>query len=424
MSSLGVHVYGGDRNSASCIGPQYGNPFLPYIGTFTQDKLESTARPGSVKEQATFLEFYNVKSTPKEESLFEPGEEGFLDIIGKALSIGADVVGTIGGPIGVLAGTGLSAAAALATNLAAESGGLDDVGLQNSGIIERALLQDAAFHAVWNMDPKSRQALGIEEGMIDVATSLFPKVKALAPVLLDVITGPALNVALSTIESNSNKKPESGFTFLPRELGGLQFNNIPIQDPNISESFINIMLQPTVEVGDAEGFFDTLGPIIQKGLRVAKPIVKVMAAAGVDGVIKQLQDVKENLGQKAPASLDGAVQRAVMGAAALDALQKVDPAKLQEEGIFDTIKAIAQKVGPVVMKHGPAVIDGVVSLVNTVTTSKASNHGLSQDEVHHADAGTVTSHQAPSGLQSLTLERQRIVEDDGPFFVLSRDVPQ
>ena len=420
MASIGVHVYGGNPNSASCIGLR-GNPFLPYISTFTQKDLTKINAPQGILDVPSFMEFYTVMSTKTEEGLFGDitEDEGLFSIIGSALSIGADVVGAIGGPVGALAGVGIQAIVNLASGPKAESAGLEGEGLLASGIIERGLIQDCAFHAIYNMDPKSRQRLGIEEGMLEVTKSLWPKVRKFAPVLLNVITAPALNVATSTAQKEADKQKRAEESIMmperqPIKIAGGATKSIA--DPDISPAFIEALLQPTLDTGDTEGFFDNkLGSILDKGLRIAKPIIEKFADAGLDVIVNQLQQLKGGLRQQTPEALNGAAQRAIMGAAALQALQKIDPKKLDEEGIFGTMIGGILKYGPTVLQQAPDVIKGVVNVVDQL--KKASVPGPPSER-------NATDHSQVMAIGSLQVMATGPFQDDGPFFVSPTQVPR
>ena len=80
-------------------------------------------------------------------------------------------------------------------------------------------------------------------------------------------------------------------------------------------------MQPTLPSGDAEDLFDTLGPLIQKGLRFAKPILSSAAEKALEELAYKLKDDPEDKRPKLLAFLEGATQRAVLGEAALQAVQ-------------------------------------------------------------------------------------------------------
>lgn len=86
----------------------------------------------------------------------------------------------------------------------------------------------------------------------------------------------------------------------------------------------------------------------------------------MENFIGQLRRIKKNASQNAPGALQDCIQRAVMGAAVSQALQKVDVKKLKEEGTFDTLKTFVRIVGPLVMKHNSEILDGIVSIFEAI----------------------------------------------------------
>ncbi|KAJ9608503.1 hypothetical protein H2200_007491 [Cladophialophora chaetospira] len=124
----------------------------------------------------------------------------------------------------------------------------------------------------------------------------------------------------------------------------------------------------------AEGFFDVfksvvkvVAPIAGNVLQVATPFLgpigaPVAAIAGTAlGVASKLTEssmAESSMGGSI--STRGIAERAALGEAALQTVLKMDHDAVQESGIFDTMKSVYAKLGPVVTKVAPKLIPALV----------------------------------------------------------------
>ncbi|MCJ1318268.1 hypothetical protein MMC15_003596 [Xylographa vitiligo] len=255
-------------------------------------------------------------STLPESSASESTAESFFDILGSALRLGGPIAAIIGGPLGAIARMGLST---LGKSI---SHGQESKEMEPSGNMERSLLQEAAFQAVQSMSPQKRKNLGINEQMARRTQQLNVKVQSLTTYPHKILLEPAFDIASYTILEQGMPKPESSGAFPHRKsLQESEFAKAAIKDPKTTEAFIQALMLSTLPSGGADGFFDTLGPLIQKGLQFAKPILDSAAEKALEELAYKLKDDPEDKRPKLLAFLEGATQRAVLGEAALQTVQ-------------------------------------------------------------------------------------------------------
>ena len=114
--------------------------------------------------------------------------------------------------------------------------------------------------------------------------------------------------------------------------------------------------------GSEEGFMDLFkagARLAGKGLSVAAkhglPILaQVLAPSGAESA--EADGAAPSIGG---ISSEDLAKRAVAGEAALQALMKIDPHRLEEEGFFTSIVSAVKKIAPVVMKVAPSVISNI-----------------------------------------------------------------
>ena len=326
----------------------------------------------------------------------ESGEEGFLDIMKGALRIGAPLVGGVlktglpmalgplGGPIGALAGFALNAAGKLAESTDAES---FDPSSAHEGTMERAVLAEAALTAIQTMQLHPDDQESIFSDMKDYVMKAAPTIKKVAPKVMGAMMEPALRMALNSLH-NYNQKGMSGAEAFEDQ------SNEPFR-PNIqysaridqpgdrnTEAFVkglqNAMLQGQEALDDEseEGFFD----FISAGARLASQGLMGAARVGLPILAKMVEGGAESVeatdsAQSALSSSDLA-KRALVGEAALQAIMKLPPQTLQEEGFFDFVADAVKKIAPVVVKVAPAVISNlsptIGSLIKSATGQEAA----------------------------------------------------
>ena len=137
-------------------------------------------------------------------------EEGlFMDVLRKAASVGAPLLGKalntalpialgpIGGPVGALAGFALNAAGRLAESADAEA--LSDGPMNQEGSLERAIMAEAALSTLQSMQLPIELEEGIFTDMKSVVMGALPAVRKAAPHVMGAMMEPALRIALDSL---------------------------------------------------------------------------------------------------------------------------------------------------------------------------------------------------------------------------------
>ena len=362
LISVGTHVYCGATGSCSVISDEprnYGIPYKLYIAAL-QGNHQVIDPPADVEHSSNMKFFIVTNNTLLRHSIGNTTTESFFDILSSALRLGGPMAATSGGPLGAIAGMGLSALGNLVPS------GQDCVRFEFTGIMERNILQEAAFQAIQCMNSQIRRNLGMDEEMARISPQLFLTVKPLTPFLHNIILEPSINIASYMTLKQSKPTFKSNGEFPHRKpFQDSEFANFPIQDPETREAFIQALMSPKIPAGGAEAIYDGLGPLIQKGLRCARPLSGSAAERALEVLASTVEHESEDKRPRFLDSLEGATERAVMGQVALQVVQKIRVQRLQEEGFFDTMKSFVQKIGGPVMKSGPAVTEGLKSLLES-----------------------------------------------------------
>ena len=89
--------------------------------------------------------------------------------------------------------------------------------------------------------------------------------------------------------------------------------------------------------------------VAEKGLPLLAQVLKAESAEAAEAT------------EASPTGLsaDDLSKRALAGDAALQALMKIPPHRLEEEGLFDVVADVIKKVAPVMMKVAPTVISNI-----------------------------------------------------------------
>lgn len=320
------------------------------------------------------------------------GEEGFFDFMRDALKVGAPLVGgalraglpiamgPLGGPIGALAGLALNAAGKLAESADAESGGLDtSTANVHEGSMERAVLAEAALTAVQTMNLNPADEESIFSDMKDYITKAAPTIKKVAPHIMGAMMEPALRVAMDSLHKY-NEKGLTGAEALEDEATAEPFRYTAVKSNQRgdlkAEAFINgvhrtlTQGQESLDSESEEGFFD----FICSAVRTAAPVVSSAAKVGLPILAKVLssaagaESLEDSTAPTGPVNLSSQhlAKRAIAGEAALQALMKLPPKRLEEEGFFDVIGSVIKTVAPVVMKVAPTVISAINPTVGKI----------------------------------------------------------
>lgn len=271
-------------NSASPIMGKYGNPYRDYIAAFNKPSPKGTG----------------ISSVPllHSEDAMDDAEEGFFDVLkavvkvaaplaNTVLQVAAPAMGPLGGPISVVAGAALSMASKVAESSMAESSFGESI--SGSGTAERAILGEAAFQTILTMNRTTVQESGIFDTMKSVWSKLGPMATQLGPKLLPAVLEPALHLALDEVQKMS-KGPatESSFSAVSSwTLPPASFKKIKV-DQRTQAFADSLAATKTPTTGDAEGFFDIIGDVIQTGMKIipvaAPALIKLVGSLTESGM--------------------------------------------------------------------------------------------------------------------------------------------
>ncbi|KAL8729292.1 MAG: hypothetical protein Q9181_005046 [Wetmoreana brouardii] len=435
MDSIGAHVYGGTYNSASVIG-RYGNPYDDYLMGFNvrlaNDGLnivpvraksdavpnpyyrgneQVTTKPGingangrryqGQEHSSVASRSLTVPQSPSNRGYRQNDAESFgddfLNIIKSAVKISAPALGgalktglpialgPLGGPIGALAGMALDAAGKLAESTDAES---FDPSEARQGTMERAILAEAAFTAIQNMNMHPDEQESIFSDMKEYVMKSMPTIRKVAPHVMGAMMEPALRIAMNSLH-NYNQNGYGGAEAFedhsgePFRLNASYSTRINQRGDRNTEAFIQGLRTAIGQkaIGDQEseeGFFD----VITTGCRSAGLLqknTKMMntgAAVGLTALAKVVGDVappdwhgeSTGVGSGAPSALSSTnlANRALVSEAALQALIKLPPRTLEEEGFFDVIADNLRKIAPVVARVAPIVFKNLTPVVGNL----------------------------------------------------------
>ena len=234
--------------------------------------------------------------------------------------------------------------------------------------MERAILAEAALTAIQRMDLHPEDQESIFSDMKDYVMKAAPTIKKVAPRVMGAMMEPALRIALSSLHKYNEQGHSGAEAFEdpePLRLNVTYSNAIDQRGDRNAEAFLQ-GLQNSMKQGQEafdgeseEGFFD----IVTAGVRLAGNGLFPLARFGLPILAKMVGDSAESAEAEsaAPAALSSndLAKRALVGEAALQALMKLPPQKLEEEGFFDFISDAVKKIAPIVVKVAPAVISNL-----------------------------------------------------------------
>ncbi|KAL8845843.1 MAG: hypothetical protein Q9221_009019 [Calogaya cf. arnoldii] len=403
LVSIGTHVYGGLFNSASVIG-KYGNPFQDYLSAFglsipndglnlipvTENPTINAPLPSGYsseksgqKGQSRSSGLASTLAKPTRQAVSRPrinvagqsngfDEEGFIDVLKFAAAVPLSM-----GPIGFLAGVALNAAGAIIPKLAGAESTLDDGPASNEGAIERAILAEATLQALQSAQFDSDLEESIFGDMKDIVMKALPIVRKTAPYIMGPMMGPAFTIALDSLNDHQRKAGSGAEGFLQaRKAEPLRIHvdySSAIDQPagREAEAFLaqlhyslqHNMQESGLDGSDSEeGFFD----IIKAGARLASRGVSAATKYGLPILLDLLkQQGAEALGDEQPSSggklltADRLAQRALVADAALQAVMKMPPRQLQEEGFFDFVADAVTTIAHTALEFAPPIVQAI-----------------------------------------------------------------
>lgn len=294
------------------------------------------------------------------------------------------VLGLIGSPLGALAGAVLASAGKFA---ATHSAPIHDFrqGLPYDGVLERAILGEAAFTVVMSMKRRKLEELGIFADMAEVVHKMASITEQIAPFIMHILTAPALRVALHALNDDSGysrsgpEVTESGHEnpFAQRYTPSAR----PLE-PDV-DTFLKRLLAHCLNDEESQDSFGNINRIIQVGFREAGPVLTTTAREGLEYLTSTLPD-SGVLGPGIPSRkpyIIGLPERAMLGEAALQALINV-PKHLLHERVFDIMAQTIDSIGGIVLQLAPGLIEDVgFSIKAMVVVPLIGTEGIVDDAV-------------------------------------------
>ncbi|KAL6915578.1 hypothetical protein FSST1_007073 [Fusarium sambucinum] len=402
LVSIGTHCYGGggtDSNSGNAIGSPYGNDYESFVRLFSipstfgdigdvrvvDNKVQTVTIQPAINKPASYptngVNGRGSQNKPVKPQYSETGEEGFLDVFKTIANVGSKIIPLASpflGPVGGLLGS------------LAESEFSDNPDIKTDGTAERALLAEAALQAVLASEHT--------EGLTEVVGKMeriwrvdAPKVDYLAPVVAPIVAecGQSfIRERQQPVKTRSVKNLQSQ----PRRSLGFDLSESTVSGEEAA--FIQGLMGPTRQVAGEEGMFDWLGPVLNAGAKLAKPLASQAASAalsGISGLIKKSLGAESTVADVSPEHEEATkilLKRAVMADTALQALMTLPSDKLEKlkpinpetgeaEGIFDFIKDTVQKLGPIALDTAKqAAKTYLPRLIDTATQKVSSRLSL------------------------------------------------
>ncbi|KAF7558156.1 hypothetical protein G7Z17_g50 [Cylindrodendrum hubeiense] len=389
--SIGTHCYGGgNNNSGSIIGGQYGNNYNGFIELF--DTHGSNFGTPQNVARITTKEDGSISEAPF------PGQEaeaeGFFDTLkdvarvgGRVLPFASPFLGPMGAPLSVVVGT-------LANTILAESLGQESA-TKTDETASRALLAEAALQKVLNLSSEGLVA-EITKTMAEHWSAKVPNIDILAPLLLPSVTRIALDIFSDHLTklSGSEQNQESDIQLQRRPLG--------INIKENMDAFTRRLLGDAVPTAGEEGLFDSLGSLLLKGVEATNPILGQVANEAVRRLAPVLRNAESSLvsGSSESAQEDGntdlkairiLLRRYFMAECAYQAVKGLSEEQIRElemipqddgtEGFFDSFRAVARKLSQDVSKATRDRTNIFESQLVKIRNAGANRHANSANKV-------------------------------------------
>ena len=405
-TAIGVHTYGGRAvNSATVLDKD--NNVAAYRAFCVQEmwkRLKATVPPG----MPTGVSVYTISGT---ETVIIPGSqdtESFLDVFKSVLKValpvastvvsaGAPLMGPIGAVVASLAGVALQATSKLTESAfvnATESH--ISSALDGNGAVHRAILCEAAIHALGRLDDNALHDSGALATMSQVYAAHADRVKKLTPHLSKALLEPSLRIAMDQLRIAHNPAPAPGRSSQLKKRvpisGAESFlvgTESALGESSDATSFVRDMITGDAEVV-SESFFGSMLDVLKKGVILATPLVTGLARKGLDRLdqaVTPKSGTESGFIENPQSVLDMLPKRALVGEAALQAVMKLPKQYLhaqypkpgsdvETEGLIDVMRNIIQKIGPRVIAAAPVVCKTVTPIIKELLQRNAASEAL------------------------------------------------
>ncbi|KAF8435923.1 hypothetical protein BGX38DRAFT_1274737 [Terfezia claveryi] len=404
-TSIGVHTYGGRTiNSATVLGND--NHITTYRAfcvqeMWKQDHYKATRVPAGVPAGVS------VYRIPMQEiEIGQQSTESFLDVFKDVLkvvlpvastvvSVGAPLLGPVGAVVAPLAGVALQAASKL-TESAFENATESHIrsALDSDGAVHRAILCEAAIHALGRLDDETLHNSGALATMSQVYAAHADRVKRLTPHLSKALLEPSLRIAMDQVRlaHNPTLTPSSQFKKrapIPGAESFLAGTESELAADSNGTTFVRDMITGDSEVVN-ESFIGTMFDVLKKGAIFATPLVTALARTGLDkldqAVAAKNPRTESGFVENPQSVLDMLPKRALVGEAALHAVMKLPKEYLlaryakpgsdvETESLKDVMNSVSQKIAPRVFAAAPVVYKAVTPIIKDLMKQNVGSGG-------------------------------------------------
>jgi hypothetical protein len=276
------------------------------------------------------------------------------------------------------------------------------------GVSERALLAEASLQAVLAIE-QSSELNEIVEHMRQTWSANAPEVDQAATLIVPYLKERAQHIAEYHLEDANEQT-----------VGSKKLKRRPLAirlSPGSEgpKDFAKGLFSPTIPLAGREQVFSSLGPVLRDAILAVEELVSETGKAAINERVPKLLE-KSRAVNSTQSDLEATrilIQRAIMADAAYQALASLSEQKLQalqllplgstaieHESIFDFIKRVIQKTGPValhptkqaVKKFIPLLIDAPPKQPEPATnvTTKTTVHRLALRDVLREDKATAS----------------------------------
>jgi len=397
LVSIGVHTYGGAINKASVIGPS-GNILSNYTRALTasesttesagQISFVNVSPPGAETESGIVAVGPNGEKMESGEltdgdaqpsgGQEESGEESDIDRFDRTLKMAValqgrppteaavaagmpPVLGPTAAPQGSLSAVALGAAGRIGSAV------LNRQPVSLDGVVELAILQEAAWAAVQKLSTEVNQRHEVFLNMARIIGGLHRKVEDAS-----FIVRQTSNTALGGIVAHHYTRGLSGRPPRERTVEAAPGAESGAMTDEATRAMVEGLLQSGESAGkeesDQEFSLTSLTNLVKNGLNIAKPLLGPALDIGLPYLVNKLSKTRTESVQEAADAEDARpfndalTARVKLTTASLDALLEIPTEVAKEEGIWgDMLKAINQ-IAPMVLKVAPSVINAVTHL--------------------------------------------------------------
>ena len=202
---------------------------------------------------------------------------------------------------------------------------------------------------------------------------------------------PALRVTLDALNQSSNPNAESITMEIPKTSrlmpsGKTSPREVTQTSLPGSDQLIAGLEARLADSDGEEGFFDGFVGFASKAFNVAGSVLGTVAKTGLPILLNAISGGVESAGddEATPEAspLDDLSKRAMLGEAALQALTKLPPDTLEEEGFFDDMVSTIKRIAPVVLHAAPGVIKAVTPIVDGFMKKSSGAQSLTVKKAH------------------------------------------